>query len=136
MLSNGGNPKANGAIFRYHDIFIIEHYKWKALGFLTYYKPAINFCGVKKLVDYHLRWSLLHTLAGKHNLKVYQVIKNYGKTPEIVLKNKSGKDWVLAKFLMPNEINHRSRSFITSFDPIKLKYDLDKSLIKLFLPKI
>jgi hypothetical protein len=27
MLSNGGNPKANGAIFRYHDIFIIEHYK-------------------------------------------------------------------------------------------------------------
>jgi len=91
MLSDGRNPKASGVIFRYHDIFIIEYYKQKALGFLSYYKPAMNFHGVKKLVDYHLRWSLLHTLAGKHNLKIHQVIKNYGKTPEILLEEKSGK---------------------------------------------
>jgi len=136
MLSDGRNPKASGVIFRYHDIFIIEYYKQKALGFLSYYKPAMNFHGVKKLVDYHLRWSLLHTLAGKHNLKIHQVIKNYGKTPEILLEEKSGKNRVLAKFLTPNEINYRSRGFITSFDPIKFKNNLDKFLVKLSLPKV
>tara|TARA_Y100000385_G_C12832575_1_gene525212 strand:+ start:480 stop:731 length:252 start_codon:yes stop_codon:yes gene_type:complete len=55
MISNTGKPKASGVLFRYHDISIIEYYKQKALGLLNYYKPANNFHGVKKLIDYHLR---------------------------------------------------------------------------------
>lgn len=57
MISLGGSPKASGAIFRYHDISIIEYYKEKALDFLNYYSPAVNYYNVKKLADYHLRWS-------------------------------------------------------------------------------
>ena len=64
MLSKNGSPRANGLIFRYHEVFIIEFYKQKALCFLNYYKPAVNFYQVKKLVNYHLRWSLIYTLAG------------------------------------------------------------------------
>lgn len=55
MISFGGSPKASGAIFRYHDISIIEYYKEKALGFLNYYRPAVNYYDVKKLADYYLR---------------------------------------------------------------------------------
>jgi retron-type reverse transcriptase len=69
MLSKSGSPKASGVIFRYHEISIIEYYRQKALGFLNYYKPAVNFHLVKKLVDYHMRWSLIHTLAGKYKKK-------------------------------------------------------------------
>lgn len=118
MISNQGKPKASGAIFRYHELSIINYYKEKALGFLNYYKPASNYHDVKKLVDYHMRWSLLHTLAGKHKKKVYQIIKQYGKSPKVILEDPEGKSKVLSVFLTPNEINHRSRRFTKSHDPI------------------
>jgi len=136
MISNQGKPKANGAIFRYHELSIINYYKEKALGFLNYYKPAVNYHDVKKLVDYHIRWSLLHTLAGKYKKKVYQIIKQFGKTPKVVLKNQEGKSKILSAFLTPNEINHRSRGFTKSYDPITYRNDLDKPITKLSIPKV
>jgi hypothetical protein len=115
MISNKGKPKANGTMFKYNELSVIEHYKQKALGFLNYYKPAVNFHEVKKLVNYHMRWSLLHTLAGKHKKKIYEIIKQYGKTPKVIMENKEGKTKTLSSFLTPNEINHRSRGFNLSY---------------------
>lgn len=136
MLSDGGKPKASGTCFRYHEISIIDYYKQKALGFLNYYKPAVNFHEVKKLADYHMRWSLLHTLAGKHKKKVYQIIKQYGKTPKIVLEDQNGKSKTLSAFLTPNDINHKTRGFNKSIDPITYMNDLDKPISKLSIPKV
>jgi hypothetical protein len=135
MLSKDGKPKASGVAFRYHEISIIEYYKQKALGFLNYYKPASNFHQVKKLVDYHMRWSLIHTLAGKHKKKVHQIIKIYGKAPKVVLENTNGKDKILAAFLTNNEVNHRTRGFINSFDPLGYLENLDKPIVKLSIPR-
>ncbi len=135
MISKKGKPKFSGVTFRYNEISIIEYYKQKALGFLNYYKPASNFHQVKKLVDYHMRWSLIHTLAGKYKKKVHQIIKIYGKAPKVVLKGKDGKNKVLAAFLTSNEVNHRSRGFISSFDPAEFLKNLDKPLVKLSIPK-
>ena len=134
MLDKGGKPKANGAVFRYHDISIIEHYKFKALGFLNYYRPAVNYHEVKKLVDYHLRWSLIHTLAGKHTTKVHQIISSYGKSPKVMLES-NGKTHELASFLTPNEVNHRTRGFTKSCDVYHYLEDLDKPLVRLSIPK-
>jgi retron-type reverse transcriptase len=134
MLDKSGKPKACGAVFRYHDISIIEHYKSKALGFLNYYRPAANFHEVKKLSDYHLRWSLLHTLAGKHTTKVHEIIKSYGKTPKVELES-NGKFHELASFLTPNNINHRTRGFTKSRDVYHCLGDLDMPLVKLSIPK-
>ena len=135
MLSKVGSPKASGAIFRYHEISIIEFYKQKALGFLNYYRPAVNFHEVKKLADYHIRWSLIHTLAGKHKKKVHQIIKKYGKAPKVVLEDRSGNDKVLAAFLTHSEINNRSRGFNKPFDPIVHLESLDKPIVKLSVPR-
>lgn len=135
MLSKGGNPKASGAIFRYHEISIIEYYKQKALGFLNYYRPAVNFHEVKKFADYHIRWSLIHTLAGKHKKKVHQIIKKYGKAPKVVLEDGSGNDKILAAFLTHNEVNNRSRGFNKSFDPMVHLENLDKPIMKLSVPR-
>jgi len=134
MISKGGKPKANGAVFRYHDISIIEYYKAKAIGFLNYYRPAVNYHEVKKLVDYHLRWSLIHTLAGKHTTKVHKIISSYGKSPKIVLEF-DGKTKELASFLTPNEINHRIRGFTKSYDVYHHLEDLNKPLVRLSIPK-
>lgn len=135
MLTFGGIPKASGAIFRYHEISIIEYYKDKALGFLNYYKPAVNYYNVKKLVDYHLRWSLLHTLAGKHRSRIHEIIRKYGKTPRVVLVDNK-KELILATFLSPNEINHRNRGFLIASDPFLAFKHIDKPLVKLSVPKV
>ena len=134
MLSSGGSPKASGVVFRYHDISIIEYYKEKALCFLNYYKPAVNYHEIKKLVDYHFRWSLLHTLAGKYKSKVRETIKKYGKTPKVVMRDDK-KELILASFLTPNEINHRNKGFFTAFDPFFEFENIDRPIVKLFIPK-
>jgi Type II intron maturase len=131
MLFKNGEPKASGVIFCYHEISIIEFYKQKALGFLNYYKPAVNYHQVKKLVDYHMRWSLIHTLAGKHKKKVYQIIKIYGKAPKVGLEGADGAYRIIAAFLTNNEVNHFSRGFIRSFNPIRYLENLDEPIAKL-----
>ena len=133
MLDKSGKPKACGAVFGYHDISIIEYYKSKALGILNYYRPAANFHEVKKLSDYHLRWSLLHTLAGKHTTKVHEIIKSYGKTPKVELES-NGKFHELASFLTPNNINPYSRFYQIS-RRVPLSWGLDMPLVKLSIPK-
>jgi hypothetical protein len=134
MLSKSGKPKASGMIFKYHEISIIEYYRQKALGFLNYYRPSTNYHAVKKLVDYHMRWSLIHTLAGKQLKKVHQIIAKFGKTPKLTI-DKDGKLVTLSQFLTPNDINHRTKGYTTSYDPINHKNDLEKPIVKLSVPK-
>jgi hypothetical protein len=107
IISKSGKPKACGFAIKYKDTSIIEFFKQKALSFLNYYKPAFNFYEIKKLVNYHLRWSLIHTLAAKYSTKVHKIVSKYGKTPNVVLVY-GKKQKILAEFLTPNEINNRS----------------------------
>jgi hypothetical protein len=136
MLANNGTPTASSVIFCYNDISIIQYYKDKALSLLNYYKLAVNFQKVKKLVDYHMRWSLIHTLAGKHKKKTHQIIKQYGKTPRVILGSYNKKDKIIAAFLTSNEVNHRSRGFSVLQDSINYLTDLDKPIVKLLMPKV
>jgi len=116
MVTESGKPKACGMIFKYFEISIIEFFKQKALGFLYYYKPTFNYHEIKKLINYHMRWSLLHTLAGKHSIKIHKIIKKYGKSPKIILITNEKKKKVLTEFLTPNDINHKSRGFVIPSD--------------------
>ena len=132
---NKFEPKANGIVFKYHDVAIIDYYKEKAYGLLHYYQPANNFYELKRMVDYHMRWSLLHTLAGKHKKKVWEIVKLFGKTPALYVRTKTGHRCI-ACFLTPNEINHMPRKFSTKIDPITSRLALDRPIMKLSLPKV
>jgi len=134
MISKGGKPKASGAVFKYTDHSIIEFYKSKALGILNYYRCSTNYHAVKKLVDYHMRWSLIHTLAGKHLKKVHQIISQYGKSPEIKVLHKDKLE-TLVKFLTPSDINNRKKGFIMSYDPRTHYENFDKPIVRLSVPK-
>lgn len=111
IISKSGKPQACGFAIKYKDTSIIEFFKQKALGFLNYYKPAFNFYEIKRLVNYHLRWSLIHTLAAKYSTKVHKIVSKYGKTPNVILVY-GKKQKILAEFLTPNDINNRSWGFL------------------------
>jgi hypothetical protein len=134
MISDAGKPKFCGMAVKYHEISIIEFFRQKALGFLNYYKPASNFHVVKRLVDYHIRWSLIHTLAAKYSSKVHKIISKFGKTPKVVLVMEGNKERVLAQFLTPNDVNHRPRGFLLSGDPSVFKNNLYKPIVKFSTP--
>lgn len=139
MLAEGKRvPKANGIVLKYHDAAIIEFYKNKAKGLLEYYKPGNNLHELKKTLDYHMRYSLLHTLAAKHKKKLHQIIEVYGKTPILYVKGKAenAKPRVLAKYLTPAEINTTTRGHNLKEDPITYHEGLDKPIAKLSIPRM
>jgi hypothetical protein len=130
ILSKSGFPKACGFAFKYHDISIIKFFKLKGYGLLNYYKPATNFYMVKKLINYHLRWSLIYTLAGKHKKKIHEIIAIYSYTPRIVFVGKC-KTKLQVKFLSPNEISHTTTSFVVNDDLIQYRSYVNLSMAEL-----
>jgi hypothetical protein len=129
-------PKANGILFNYHDAAIIEYYRRKAQGLLEYYRPGTNFYEIKKAVDYQMRYSLIHTLAGKHKKKVHEIIQEYGKTPSVHIPGREpGKTLQLAGFLTPAEIQQRNRGFSIKEDPGQYQEIFNRPIAKLSLPK-
>jgi hypothetical protein len=95
---------------------------------LNYYKPVVNYSNVKKLVNYHLRWSLLHTLAGKYKSKIHEIIRKYGKTPKVAIIDKNNEVTVVS-YLTPNAINHYKRGFTTVNDPFLEFKNIDKFIV-------
>jgi len=129
-------PKANGTVFKYHDVAIIDYYRQKAQGLLEYYRPANNFHEVKKAVDYHMRYSLIHTLAGKHTKKVHEIIEQYGITPSVhIPSGRSGETYKLSGYLTSAEIQQKTRGFSVKEDPGKYRELFNSPIAKLSLPK-
>jgi retron-type reverse transcriptase len=129
-------PKANGIVFKYHDVAIIDHYRMKAQGLLEYYRPGVNYHEVKKAVDYQMRYSLIHTLAGKHKKKVHEIIQEYGKTPSVHISGKkSGEMQKLTGFLTAAEIQQKERGFSIKEDPGRYVEIMNRPIAKLSLPK-
>jgi hypothetical protein len=136
MLSVSGKPKFCGIALKYHEVSIIEFFNKKAIGILNYYNPVFNFHAVKKLVDYHVRWSLLHTLTAKYSSKVHKIISKFGKSPKVVVTTIENKRQVLAEFLTPNDINYKTRRFLKWGDPMSFKNNFEKTVIKRQVPKV
>ena len=129
-------PKANGIVFKYHDVAIIDHYRMKAQGLLEYYRPGVNYHEVKKAVDYQMRYSLIHTLAGKHKKKVHEIIQEYGKTPSVHISGKqSGEMQKLTGFLTAAEIQQKERGFSIKEDPGRYVEIMNSPITKLSLHK-
>lgn len=129
-------PIANKYIFKYHDINIINYYKTKAAVVLEYYKPAANFYWLKKQVDYHMRYSLLFTLARKHRKSVSKIIGLIGKNASIFIQSTNGKLTKVSSFLVSSEIQNYKRGFTSIFDPMKGFKKLKKPFLKMSIPKV
>lgn len=133
---NINKPIANTYVFKYHDINIVNYYKSKAIGVLEYYKPAINFHWLKKQVDYHMRYSLLFTLARKHRKSVSEIIGLMGKNTSIYVQTNHNELRKIASFLISSDIQGYKRGFTRFFDPMEEFKKFKTPLVRMSIPKI
>jgi Type II intron maturase len=134
--ATSNKPVPNKMLFRYHDLNIILHYKSKAMGLLEYYKPAKNYCWIKKQVNHLMRYSLFFTLAKKHKTSASKIIQVIGKNASIYIDNGSNKLKEVAAFLTPTFIHNKKSGFNTASNPIPNIKTLKKPLVKTSVPKI
>lgn len=83
-----------------------------------------------------MRWSLIHTLAGKYKSKVHKIISKFGKTPQVLIKDKNENIRRICSFLTPEEIQHMPVTKIVeiSFEDIELIFKTP--IHRLSVPKI
>ena len=79
IVSKKGKPLAFNPILKESDKTIISWYASLARGLLTYYSCADNFYKIKSIVNYHVRWSMYHTLAKKHKMSLRKLFSDYGQ---------------------------------------------------------
>jgi retron-type reverse transcriptase len=79
----GNFPTSMPILCTQHDLDIISHYNYLARGLLNFYCCADNRWQLVKFINWHLRYSLLHTLAHKYNRTVSQTIKIFSISPTI-----------------------------------------------------
>jgi group II intron reverse transcriptase/maturase len=107
IISKSNKPKSIGRLIHVPDSEIIKWYKAIGRGLLNYYSCCQNFYKVKNYVDYMLRWSAIHTLAGKHKSSSRKIIAKH--TKDLVIKDDEG--FVLEQFISTQEIKTMKRQF-------------------------
>lgn len=110
IISKGNKPKAIGRLIHVPDENIVKWYNAVGRGLLTYYCCCNNFYRVKSYVDYMVRWSAIHTLAGKHKSSSKKIIEVH--TKDLIIKNQEGCE--LTRFLSSLEIRTMRRQFRTN----------------------
>jgi len=107
IISNSNKPKAIGRLIHSSDSEIISWYNSVGRGLLNYYCCCQNFYKVKDYVDYMVRWSAIHTLAGKHKSSCKKIIQKH--TKNLIIKDEEGH--VIVQFVSTVEIKRMRRRF-------------------------
>lgn len=89
IITEKGKPKAVGVLTTQEDVHIIRYFGFVANGWLSYYRCCDNLHVVKSFVDYHMRWSCLHTLAAKHRATIQKTIFKYSK--DLIVRRRDDK---------------------------------------------
>jgi hypothetical protein len=110
IISKSNKPIAIGRLIWVPDANIVKWYSAVGKGLLNYYCCCHNFYKVKDYVDYMVRWSAIHTLAGKHKSSCKKIIASL--TKDLIIKDDDG--FVLAQFINSHEIKTMRRQFRTN----------------------
>jgi retron-type reverse transcriptase len=110
LISKSNKPKAIGRFIHISDDFIIKWYTQVGAGLLNYYRCCQNFYKVKDYVNYMVRWSAIHTLAGKHKSSSRKIIAKH--TKDLIIKDQEG--FIIAKFLNTQKIKTMGRKFLSN----------------------
>jgi hypothetical protein len=110
LISKSNKPIAIGRFMYVPDDIIVKWYTQVGRGLLNYYRCCRNFYKVKSYVDYMVRWSAIHTLAGKHKSSSRRIIAKH--TLDLIIKDQDGL--VIAQFLSSQEIKGMGRKFLSN----------------------
>ena len=110
IVSKFNKPKAIGRLIHVPDYKIVKWYSAVGRGLLNYYCCCQNFYKIKSYVDYMIRWSAIHTLAGKHKSSCKKIIAKH--TKDLVIKDENNS--ILTQFISSAEIKTMRRQFRTN----------------------
>jgi Type II intron maturase len=79
IINSKKKPMCKNSLVALEASFIISYYNTLAHGLLSYFRCVDNLSTIKKIVTYHLRYSLLRTLARKHKCSIKKVLEMYSK---------------------------------------------------------
>jgi hypothetical protein len=105
ILSKSNKPKAIGRLMTQPDEIIISWFNSIGQNLLKYYHCCDNFYKVQTYVDYFIRWSAIHTLAGKHRISCKRVVVKWSKN--LIIQDYGG--FKLVSF--PNSYSIRSLDY-------------------------
>lgn len=125
IINNKKKPMCKNSLLAAESWLIISYYNNTAHGLLSYFRCADNLNTVKKIVTYHLRYSLLHTLAHKHKCSIKKVLEMYSK--EIKANGRQGK---IVSFINSVVVTNLKKDFLSK--NIRNPYsELNKSYMNL-----
>lgn len=130
IKKKNSSPKAVTSIIRFHDIAIIDWFTSKAKGLLHYYKTADNFMDLKRIINYHMNYSLLHTLAAKHRKTLFYITTNFGFNPRLYMKSQKELK-VTAQFPSTTKVNSMASRFEIKKNFINELNDLERPTMNL-----
>ena len=104
-------PCSNPILINLADVDIIQHYTYIAQEIINFYICADNKWDLVKLINWHLRYSLLHTLAHKHSTTIHSTIKRYTITPSVWVQDSKGNTKLMASFINPLKITTMKKQF-------------------------
>jgi hypothetical protein len=123
IINNKKKPISKTSLIKSEPWLIIMYFNSVAHGLLSYYRCVDNFNTIKKIVTYHVRYSLLCTLAHKHKSNCKEILSNYGK--KITASGRKNKG---ISFIDSVEVSNMKKDFLIS--NIKNPYEaLSKSFI-------
>ncbi|KAH9303627.1 hypothetical protein KI387_008031 [Taxus chinensis] len=93
LISSMGRPQPIKLLIPLEDEEIIRWYAGLGTRWLNYFCCCHNFKMVKKIVNYHLRFSCILTLAEKHETTKHEAIRHYTKDLKIADMNTLGETY-------------------------------------------
>nr|YP_010338940.1 putative reverse transcriptase protein [Erythrolobus coxiae]UNJ19012.1 putative reverse transcriptase protein [Erythrolobus coxiae] len=130
IINNKKKPMCKNSLVAAEAWLIITYYNTLARDLLSYFSCVDNLNTIKKIVTYHLRYSLLHTLACKHKCSIKKVLEMYSK--EIEVNGRKGK---VVSFINSVVVSNQQKKFLIK--NLRNPYsNLKKSFISLQRAKI
>lgn len=108
IINNKKKPMCKNSLLAAEAWLIISYYNSVAHGLLSYFRCVDNLNTIKKIVTYHLRYSLLHTLAHKHKCSLKKVLEMYSK--EIKAEGRQGK---VVSFINSVVVTNLKKNFLS-----------------------
>jgi hypothetical protein len=108
LITENNKPRCVVRLIQLNDKDIVLWFNSVARDLLSYYRCCANFYKVRDYVDYFLRWSSIHTMAGKHKASATELIGALSR--DVVVRDDEGKKTI--SFLSSNEIRRMGRMFL------------------------
>lgn len=108
IINDNKKPISKSTFLQSESWLIITYYNIVAHDLFSYFRCVDNINTIKKIITYHIRYSLLLTLAHKHKSSLKKVLNFYGK--EIKTLNNYNKK---VSFINSIEITSKKKKFLT-----------------------